>query len=131
MNGWMSKGGESVAWNKYHAKTCWIDGILFHSRAEARYYCELKLKRRAGLIRDFRRQVAFDLRGLDGRVAGRHKVDFLVEYAGGRQEAHEVKGFATADWKMRRALFMQTHPDIPYRTFREARQGVFVEIMKG
>ena len=39
-----------------------IDGILFASKAEARYYAELKVRERMGEIQNIARQVPFDLR---------------------------------------------------------------------
>lgn len=45
--------------------------------------------------------------------------DFFVEYADGRRELHEVKGFTTPEFRIKRKLleatWLQDHPDIMYR----------------
>ena len=47
--------------NKYYNKKTCIDGIEFDSRKEARRYQELKLMERAGVIKDLKMQVKFEL----------------------------------------------------------------------
>jgi hypothetical protein len=47
-----------------------------------------------------------------------YMADFLVQYADGRKELVECKGFWTAEAKLKRKLFeatwLQDHPDIKY-----------------
>lgn len=37
--------------------------------------------------------------------------DFEVEFADGRTEFHEVKGFETPEWKLKKKLFEALYPD--------------------
>lgn len=39
--------------SKYNSIKATIDGITFDSRKEANYYCELKMLRMAGVVKDF------------------------------------------------------------------------------
>lgn len=107
-----------------------IDGICFHSKKEAGYYQQLKLEKRAKLIKGFERQVAFDLYAwgplcfLNGELQNNahkvcvHIVDFLVELKDGTKEVREVKGFATDVWDLKRKLFEANYPSIPYKVIR-------------
>lgn len=119
---------------KYKNETQTVDGISFHSKKEAGYYSQLKIEKRAGLIKSFERQVAFDLyaapvltltpgvRGLDSTAYGirvcSHIVDFLVTRKDGSLEVREVKGFATDVWDLKRKLFEANYPAIPYKVIR-------------
>lgn len=47
--------------NKYGAKKTEIDGIVFHSKLEAKHYQILKLREQIGEIRDLKLQVKFPL----------------------------------------------------------------------
>lgn len=118
--------------NKYHSETQTVDGISFHSKFEAGYYSQLKIEKRTKLIKDFKRQVAFDLSAavfektsdpLLSVVSGYRKVcvhivDFLVTLPDGSHEVREVKGFATAEWDLKRKLFEANYPHIPYKVIR-------------
>jgi len=113
---WMKKKG-----NKFGAKKTVVDGITFDSKKEAWYYGDLKIKKRAGLIDSFERQVPYDLYAYVPSVAGvfpaekiaKHIVDFIV-YVGGRKEAHEVKGMETAIWRLKKKIFEANYPSIKY-----------------
>jgi hypothetical protein len=88
--------------SKYRNKTCIIDGIKFQSIKEGARYSELKLLKRAGLIKDFACQPMFVLqdgyRRKDGKkiIAIKYFADFKVEYPDGRVEIEDVKSPATA-----------------------------------
>ena len=73
--------------NKYHAVKTVVDDITFDSKKEAKYYCELKLRRLLGEIKYFHRQVRFDL---PGNTA--YRVDFQVVYPDGHIQYVDVKG---------------------------------------
>lgn len=118
--------------SKYKNKTCFVDGIRFDSRREADYYGQLKIEKRAGLVKDFKRQVEFDLAAWTPIPCGgaahlltrncekvcSHKVDFLVTLNDGSQEVREVKGFETDIWHLKRKLFEANYPSIKYRVVR-------------
>lgn len=112
---------------KYNAQTQTVDGISFHSKKEAQYYGQLKLEKRCGMIKDFQRQVTFDLFALtdvdspenyDCKRVCTHIVDFLVTLPEGLQEVREVKGFATDVWDLKRKIFEANYPQIPYKVIR-------------
>lgn len=112
--------------SKYGNKRQTIDGISFDSKKEADYYLHLKLMKKAGQIKDFKRQVSFDLFAwVDNNAMpnqrekiGTHRVDFLVENTDGSQEVREVKGFATSLWDYKRKVFEANYPEIPYMVIR-------------
>ncbi len=107
---------------KYNNVTCFVDGIRFDSRREADYYGQLKIEKRAKLIKDFQRQVEFDLYAWDGVSFGKrvcaHRVDFLVTMPDGKKEVREVKGFATDIWDLKRKMFEANYPHIPYKVIK-------------
>ena len=96
--------------HKYHAslnreaKT--VDNILFDSVKEARYYCELKLRRDSteGDVLFFLRQVPFQI-GLE-----KYFVDFMVFYRNGTIKFIDVKGFRTKDYKRKKRLVEKLYP---------------------
>lgn len=102
---------------KYKNATCFVDGIRFDSRREADYYGQLKIEKKAKLIKDFERQVSFELR-CNNFLICRHVVDFLVTNLDGSYEVREVKGFATDLWAIKKKLFEATYPEIPYKVIR-------------
>lgn len=94
-----------------------MDGIRFDSRREADYYGQLKLEKRGGLIKDFKRQVEFPL-SVNGIKICTHRVDFLVDLPNGKSEVREVKGFATPEWNLKRKIFEATWPEIEYKVIK-------------
>ena len=91
--------------NKYGAKKTIVDGIKFDSQKEARYYVELKLRKRAGEVVGFLRQTSLHLTG--GSV---YRMDFLVFYSDGTCKGIEVKGFETPVWKIKKGLIAVDYP---------------------
>ena len=89
--------------NKFNAKSGWLDGHYFPSQAEMNRYCELKILKAAGVIKDFWCQPKFELQaGLT------YRPDFEVEYFD-HIEYEEVKGKWTADARMRVKLFREKY----------------------
>ena len=93
--------------SKYHNTFTEVDGIKFHSQAEAKRYCELKILKQSGEIKDFRRQVPYKLGGKVNYV-----IDFEIKHNDGRIEVEEVKGFWTAAAKIKVRLFRERYPEI-------------------
>jgi len=62
--------------NKFNAKKKEIDGIIFDSSKEAGRYVDLKNQQQAGLIRDLRHQVEFEL-CVNGIKVCRYIADFV------------------------------------------------------
>lgn len=84
-----------------------IDGIVFHSRREAKRWAELKLLEKAGLIRDLARQMPFPILAQrpDGtRVAvGTYVCDF-VYMQDGQRVIEDAKGVATESYRLKKKL---------------------------
>ncbi len=121
--------------NKYHNKIArCLSRHIHQSKAEANYCNRLLAMKQAGEIYDFKSQIPFELR-VGGQLVCEHIVDFKVwkkccnnpqerspydfhcvncgRPVGGF-EVHEVKGFRTKDWEIKRKLFRALYPDIPY-----------------
>lgn len=60
---------------KYGNKKVEIDGIIFDSKKEGHRYRELKLQQQAGLIKDLRWQVEFELKVNEKKIC-KYKADF-------------------------------------------------------
>jgi len=107
---------------KYNAQTQTVDGINFHSKKEAGYYQQLKIEKRAKLIKGFERQVSYDLYAWSPTKEKLkvccHIVDFVVVLPDGTTECREVKGFATSTWDLKRKLFESNFPETPYKVIR-------------
>lgn len=78
--------------SKYGARKTVIDGIRFDSAKEARYYCELKLRKIAGEIVDFERQALFT-HIVNGVKCFRYYADFVEYYPDGTRKVVDVKGY--------------------------------------
>lgn len=98
---------------RYHAKFTSYNGHTYHSKAEAEHAMALDAMVRAGTVRQWRRQVAFDL-----IVAGvwieTYRIDFEVDYADGRTVLEEIKGAPAREWKIKDRLFRALYPDRAY-----------------
>ena len=94
---------------KYGNHKTTIDGITFDSKKEAARYQELRLMERAGLIRDLKRQVKYELIPKQpGERAAHYTADFV--YTQGEQTVVEdVKGLRTRDYVLRRKLMLWRH----------------------
>ena len=99
--------------NKYNAKKVEIDGIVFASRAEGRYYEHLLDLMHDGVVESFEMQKPYTL--LDkfphpktGKTirAIKYVPDFEVIYTDGRVEVVDVKGMQTDVFKLKCKLFM-------------------------
>lgn len=94
--------------NKYGAQGTRVDGIYFRSKKEAKYYGELKLRKMAGEIKDFKVHVMFDL-----NVGGYHickvEVDFVIWHNSGRYEYVDTKGAITEIWTLKSRLLKALH----------------------
>lgn len=71
-----------------------VDGIKFQSKAEAKYYGNLKLLKRAGQIKYFKRQVPFRI-VVNGHFICTYKADFVVYHNSGHRDVVDVKSEAT------------------------------------
>lgn len=104
-------------YSKYKAKKTEIDGITFDSKAEAKRYQELKLLERAGQIKHLSLQPRFMLQeGFVNVHTG--KKERMIEYVADFMYlennviiVEDVKGVKTADYKIKRKLFIHKYQD--------------------
>ena len=101
--------------SKYRARKTEVDGIKFASQKEANYYCELKIRKRAGEIRDFELQPVFILQPAFEKNGQKYReikyiADFKVIYTDGRVEIIDTKGYLTKDFLLKRKLFEYRYP---------------------
>lgn len=82
---------------------------LHDSKAEATYCNSLLADLQAKRIAAFTVQFCFSV----GPNIN-HIVDFLIRRLDGSQEVHDVKGMATAAWRMKYKLFCSVYPNIKY-----------------
>jgi len=99
--------------SKFGAVKTVVDGITFDSKAEARYYGQLRLLERAGEISNLRLQVPFVLApavvlGGRKRPALRYLADFTYETSAGTVVA-DVKGAITDSYRIKRHLMKAVH----------------------
>jgi hypothetical protein len=106
--------------HKYGAAPTQVDGYRFDSGAEAARYCALQLLASAGQIQDLSVHPAYELQPafVDrlGKKWGavRYVADFAYVEAGAIV-VEDVKGLATAGYKLKAKLFRARYPDIDYR----------------
>jgi len=67
-------------------------GVVYHSKAEARYAAQLDLMVKAGKVVSWFRQVPLQLRCSSGALVSKYAVDFVVVYTSGQVVYTEVKG---------------------------------------
>jgi len=91
--------------HKFNAVPTKSDGIRFDSKKEALYYEELKLKKKAGLVLFFLRQVPVDLPGKT-----KYRVDFLEFHADGTVHFVDVKGMRTETYKLKKRQIEELYP---------------------
>lgn len=96
------------------------DGIVFDSELEMRYYRDVILPQsRSGQIASFELQKKYELQPKfthEGKSVQAivYVADFYVEYADGRCEVIDTKGFADSAARMKRKLFWYKYPELPY-----------------
>ena len=95
---------------KYHNRRTCLDGLTFDSAAEAARHAQLVLMERTGLVRELKRQVAFELLpaelAADGRKlrALKYVADFTYLDRSGRLHVEDVKGVRTPVYKLKKRL---------------------------
>lgn len=91
--------------NKYRANITEIDGIRFHSKKEAKYYCHLKIRVLAKEISYFLRQVPIHLPG-----GVKYIVDFVEFDNDGNARYIDVKGFKTRSFLDKKKMVEAIYP---------------------
>ena len=97
--------------NKYLARKAVYKGTLYHSAKEAAQAAELDVKKRAGLIKEWRRQVHYPLK-IGAQKVCTIIVDFEEEYPDGTKRVIEVKGYPTPEWRVKWKMFEALYPQL-------------------
>lgn len=93
-----------------------LDGYKFDSKKEAQFYQQLKLRKLANDIVDFRLKPKFILQPAfvkNGKKIGAitYTADFLIVENDRSQTVVDVKGFATAMFKLKKKMFEYVFKD--------------------
>jgi hypothetical protein len=101
--------------SKYNAKTVELDGYIFDSKLEARYYELLKEKQKNNEILFFRVQPIYQLQETFKKYNKTFRridyiADFEVHHLDGSIEVIDVKGFKTQAFNIKRKLFEHKYP---------------------
>jgi len=117
--------------SKYGNKKIEVDGYKFDSKAEAKYYQQLKWLQEHGEIKSFKLQPRYILQEAFEKDGKKHRAieyvaDFEVHYSNGDIVVVDVKGHETQVFKIKRKLFEKKYP---YKlVLVKLEKGVFVEI---
>lgn len=77
----------------------------YHSMQEAGYAMYLDQLLKEKKIKSWKPQVKIELFGENGSHICNYYIDFKIEHSDGKTEYVEVKGFATAIWRLKWKLF--------------------------
>ena len=88
--------------SKYRNKRTMVDGIWFHSAAEARRWSELKLLERAGEINSLERQRIFPLHANGNVEVCKYIADFAYRTRNGDFIIEDVKGVRTSEYRIKK-----------------------------
>jgi hypothetical protein len=110
----LSRGLGGRRRNKFNAVRTVVDGIPFDSKKEATYWSLLRLRERAGAIRNLERQTVHELHAPNGEVLGVYRDDFSYEeLVAGRWRRFTVdvksKATRTALYRWKRKHMMAEH----------------------
>lgn len=102
--------------SKYGNKKVVVDGHTFDSKAEAKYYQQLKWLQQAKLIKSFKLQPRYLLQEgfkKNGKTyrAIHYKADFEVHKLDGTVEIIDIKGAITKEFSIKRKLFEMKYID--------------------
>lgn len=117
--------------SKYNNHKVELDGYVFDSKAEAEYYSQLKLRKRANDIKSFKLQPEYILQSgfvKDGKKYQpiKYIADFEIHHKDGSIEVVDVKGVQTQVFRLKMRMF---HKKYSYKlTLVQLKNGEFVEI---
>ena len=86
------------------------NGVVYDSKKEMRYAVSLDVRKQAGEIEDWQRQVSIPLY-VNGHLIKNYVIDFVVYFSRDEREYVEVKGHWTREarltWKLFKALYQE------------------------
>lgn len=97
---------------KFNAKPGWLDGIYFGSQGEMERYCELKLYKLAGVIKNFLVHPRYKLAEPGETIQMTYVGDFEIEEVDGRKVCEDYKGAITKAFKKRARIFVEKYKEI-------------------
>jgi hypothetical protein len=107
--------------HKFNASRTRYGDTIYHSKKEANYAARLDMLKKATDPKDrvayWTRQIRVPLVVKSILIANWY-IDFLVHFADGREEYHEVKGFATETYRLKRKLFGALYPNRVLKVIR-------------
>lgn len=120
--------------NKYGARKTVVDGITFDSKAEAKYYEQLKWLKKAKQIKDFSLQPRFELQETFKKHDKTFRkieyiADFEVTNLDGSKEVIDIKGMETKEFAIKRKLYERKF-DTPLKVIAYDRSFGFIELDK-
>lgn len=96
------------------------NGIIFDSIVEMRFYKEYVLPKYGSEIENYERQKKYELqpkftyKGKTVRPID-YVADYVLFYSDGRVEVIDIKGFETADFKIKKKLFEYKYPELDFK----------------
>lgn len=108
---------KSKSKSKYNNQKTIVDGIKFDSKKEAEYYCQLKLLKQAGKIKDYKLQPRYELQPAFEKNGKKYRAityiaDFAIINNDGTTEVVDIKGVETQVFKIKKKLFEYMYPDL-------------------
>ena len=110
-----------MAYSKFGNIKTTIDGILFDSKLESKFYEYAKLLKAEGKIKDFEMQTKYEIfpafrkKGKAWRKI-EYVADFVIHHFDGSIEVIDVKGVETDVFKMKHKMFEYKYPDLVLQT---------------
>lgn len=103
--------------SKYGSKKIVIDGIVFDSKDEGKYYEYLKKLKSQGKILNFELQPKYELQPSFKKMGKQYRAityapDFLIYHIDGSEELIDIKGMSTQQGEMRRKMFEFKYPEL-------------------
>lgn len=117
--------------SKYGNKKIEVDGHKFDSKAEAKFYQQLKWLQEHGEIKSFKLQPRYILQEAFEKDGKKHRAieyvaDFEVHYSNGDIVVVDVKGHKTQVFNLKRKMFEKRYP---YKlAILKFERGMFVEV---
>src|SRR5690554_2149342 len=106
--------------SKYNNQKTMVDGIKFDSKKEAEYYCNLKILKQAGKIKDYRLQPKYELQPAFKKNGKKYRAityiaDFVITNNDGTTEVVDVKSsktFKTQVYRIKKKMFEYKYPEL-------------------
>lgn len=112
--------------DKYHNKPLEVDGWKFDSKAEAKYYQDLKIMKAAGEVLGWDYKPVFWLTPDIKYIA-----DWTVYYSDGKIEVIDNKGgLETKEFILKKKLFNSSHPLAPLKVLFTSKEQIKKQFAK-